>query len=630
MDTLNMLSAQMNNVMKLLSRQGGVGSSSSNAHVAYCSICGGWRHHPNFELKDQGNQPNPINPLGFQPRQSQAETKPDWEIAVKKLAKVTSDRFERVEGRLDQRTTMYRNVEIQIGQIASALTNRNQGELPSKTEVNPKEHVKAITLRSGKQLEDHPVVEVEKGESEKQEEKQRNQEAIVEENSREKPRESQPSSSTTIPIPPVIPFPQRLKPNKFDKDFEKFIKIFKQLHINIPFADVILQILSYATFLKKIMTRKKKLKDCKTIALMEECNAIIQNKLPPKLKDPGSFSILCTIGNIDFSKELCDIGTSVSLISLTAARQLDLHEFKRTNITLQLTDKSIRYPLRGLENVLIKVQKFIIPVDFVVLDMEEDMSMPIIVGVPFIATVGTIIDVKNGKLKFQVDEEEVEFNLNEMKKYPVFTDHAYSIGTIDKLTQEMSQVNFDFDPLEYCLMSLGMQGGDCEKIEKLAKYLDSQAPYRRSNLYESLGQGKGLPQPSEVELPKLELKPLPTHLRYEFLGENSTLPVIVSADLDNEQCEKLLRVLRRHKKAIGWTISNIKATMVRTRRAVVRTPSPSSSEERTSSILEESPVEESPSHESPPRSRHKRASTSHEEPTPDYDITRFTSLENQQ
>ncbi|XP_071924735.1 uncharacterized protein [Coffea arabica] len=591
MDTLNMLSAQMNNVMKLLSRQGGVGSSSSNAHVAYCSICGGWRHHPNFELKDQGNQPNPINPLGFQPRQSQAETKPDWEIAVKKLAKVTSDRFERVEGRLDQRTTMYRNVEIQIGQIASALTNRNQGELPSKTEVNPKEHVKAITLRSGKQLEDHPVVEVEKGESEKQEEKQRNQEAIVEENSREKPRESQPSSSTTIPIPPIL---------------------------------------SYATFLKKIMTRKKKLKDCKTIALMEECNAIIQNKLPPKLKDPGSFSILCTIGNIDFSKELCDIGTSVSLISLTAARQLDLHEFKRTNITLQLTDKSIRYPLRGLENVLIKVQKFIIPVDFVVLDMEEDMSMPIIVGVPFIATVGTIIDVKNGKLKFQVDEEKVEFNLNEMKKYPVFTDHAYSIGTIDKLTQEMSQVNFDFDPLEYCLMSLGMQGGDCEKIEKLAKYLDSQAPYRRSNLYESLGQGKGLPQPSEVELPKLELKPLPTHLRYEFLGENSTLPVIVSADLDNEQCEKLLRVLRRHKKAIGWTISNIKATMVRTRRAVVRTPSPSSSEERTSSILEESPVEESPSHESPPRSRHKRASTSHEEPTPDYDITRFTSLENQQ
>nr|XP_027067481.1 uncharacterized protein LOC113693100 [Coffea arabica] len=521
MDTLNMLSTQMNNVMKLLSRQSGVGPSSSNAHVACCSICGGehdtnecvdseqvqfvnnynrnaqnnpysntynpgWRNHPNFGWKDQGNQPRPANPPGFQSRQQQVETKPGWEMAVEKLAKVTSDRFERVEGRLDQLTTMYRNVEVQIGQIASSLNNRNQGELPSKTEVNPKKHVKAITLRSGKQLKDPPVVEVKKDENEKQEEKHRNQEAIVEESSREESRKNRPSSSATIPIPPAIP--------------------------------------SYAKFLKEIMTRKRKLEDCETIALTEECSAIIQNKLPPKLKDPGSFSIPCTIGNVDFSKALCDFGASVSLIPLTVARQLGLHELKRTNITLQLADRSIRYPLGVLENVLIKVQKFIIPVDFVVLDMEEDISMPIILGRPFLATAGTIIDVKNGKLKFQVGEEEVEFNLNEMEKYPSFTDHAYSIGTIDKLTQEMSQVNLDLDPLEYCLMSLG----------------------------------KGFSQPSEIEPPRLELKPLPTHLRYEFLGENSTLRVIVSADLDDEQCTKLLRVLRKHKKAMGWTIADIK------------------------------------------------------------------------
>ncbi|XP_027103283.1 uncharacterized protein [Coffea arabica] len=390
-------------------------------------------------------------------------------MAVEKLAKVISDRFERVEGRLDQLTTMYRNVEVQIGQIASSLNNRNQEKLPSKMGINPKEHVKAITLRSGKQLEDPPVMEVEKDENEKQEEKQRNQE--------------------------------------------------------IP---------SYAKFLKKIMTRKRKLEDCETIALTEECSAIIQNKLPPKLKDPGSFSIPCIIGNIDFSKVLCDLGARVSLIPLTVARQLGLKEFKSTNITLQLTDRSIIYPLRVLENVLKKVQKFIIPVDFVVLDIEEDVSMPIILDRPFLATAGTIIDVKNGKLKFQVGEEDVEFNLHEMEKYPSFTDHAYSIGTIDKLTQEMSQVNFDFDPLEYCLMSLGMQEGDCGEIEELVKYLDFQAPYKRGNLYESLGQGKGLSPPSEIEPPKLELKPLSTHLRYEFLEKNSTLPVIVSADLDDE------------------------------------------------------------------------------------------------
>ncbi|XP_071924761.1 uncharacterized protein [Coffea arabica] len=526
MDTLNMLSAQMNNVVKLLNRQAGVGSSSSNAHVACCSVCGGehdtndcvdfeqvqfvnnynrnaqnnpysntynpgWRNHPNFGWKDQSNQHRPTNPPGFQPRQPQAETKPGWEIVVEKLAKVTSDRFERVEGRLDQLTTMYRNVEVQIGQIAGSLNNRNQGDLPSKTEVNPKEHVKAITLRSGKQLEDPPVVESEKNGSEKQNKKGRNQEASLEEDSREKPREDQPSSSTTIPIPPAVPFPQRFKPNKIDKEFEKFVRIFKQLHINIPFANAILQIPSYVKFLKEIMTRKRKLEDCETIALTEECSAIIQNKLPPKLKDPGSFSIPCTIGNIDFSKALCDLGASVLLIPLTVARQLDLHELKRTNLTLQLADRSIRHPLGVLENVLIKVQKFIIPVDFVVLDMEEDISMPIILGRPFLATAG-------------------------------------------------------------------MQEGDCEALEEVAKYLDFQAPYNRGNAYESLGQGKGLPPPSEIEPPKLELKPLPTHLRYEFLGENNTLPVIVNAYLDEEQCAKLLRVLRRHKKVIGWTISDIK------------------------------------------------------------------------
>ncbi|XP_071932873.1 uncharacterized protein [Coffea arabica] len=292
MDTLNMLSAQMNNVMKLLNRQGGVGPSSSNAHAACCSICGG-EHDTNECVdseQDQGNQPRPANPPGFQSRQQQAETKPGWEMAVEKLAKVTSDRFERVEGRLDQLTTMYRNVEVQIGQIASSLNNRNQGELPSKTEVNPKEHVKAITLRSGKQLEDPPMMEVEKDENEKQE-KQRNQEAIVEENSREKSRENQPSSSATIPIPLAVPFPQRLKQNKFDKDFEKFVKLFKQLHINIPFADAILQIPSYAKFFKEIMTRKRKLEDCETIALTEECSdgckpvVETQRRLNPNMKE---------------------------------------------------------------------------------------------------------------------------------------------------------------------------------------------------------------------------------------------------------------------------------------------------------------------------------------------------------
>nr|XP_027088709.1 uncharacterized protein LOC113710060 [Coffea arabica] len=360
----------------------------------------------------------------------------------------------------------------------------------------------AITLRSDKQLEDRPMVENgENNENKRQGDELMDQEVNMGKGSKGKSKEEQPTSSTTIPIPPAVPFSQQLKPNKLDKEFEKFIP-------------------SYAKFLKEIMTRKRRLDDRETITLTEECSAIIQNKLPPKLKELGSFSIPCTIGNIEFLKVLCDLGASVSLIPLMVARQLRLHELKRTNITLQLADRSVRYPVRVLENVLIKVQKFIIPVDFVVLDMEENMSMPIISSRPFLAIVGTIIDVKNSNLKFQVGEKDVAFNLNEMEKYPFLTDHACSIDTIDVLTQGLDRINFDVDSLEICLSSARMLGEIEEEINALAQCLNAQPPYRKRCVYENLGQGKGLPPFSEIEAPKLELKPLPSHLKYEFLGEN--------------------------------------------------------------------------------------------------------------
>ncbi|XP_027082493.1 uncharacterized protein [Coffea arabica] len=333
---------------------------------------------------------------------------------------------------------------------------------------------------------------------------------------KEKMEENEPQMGDTTPIPPPVPFSQRLKPSRNDKEFEKFVNIFKQLHINIPFVDAILQIPSYAKFLKEIMTKKRKLVDSETITLTEECSAIIQNKLPPKLKDPGSFTVPCTIGNVEFSKALCDLGASVSLIPLTVAKQLGLKELKRTNISLQLADRSIRHSMGILENVLIKVQKFIIHVDFVVLDMEEDVNVPIILGRPFLATAGTIIDVKRDKFKFQIGEEEVEFDLSKVEKYLSFTDHVYSVDICDELALEMSQVNLDNDSLELCLNGIGLQE---EQVEEMTEFLQAQVPYKRRNAYEKLGLNKGLPPPSCEQAPQLEFKPLPKHLKYTFLGE---------------------------------------------------------------------------------------------------------------
>ncbi|XP_027072036.2 uncharacterized protein [Coffea arabica] len=103
--------------------------------------------------------------------------------------------------------------------------------------------------------------------------------------------------------------------------------------------------------------------------------------------------------------------------------------------------------------------------------------------------------------------------------------------------------------------TIGMQE---KEVEEMAKYLDVQVPYKRGNSYESLGVSKELPSPSEEQAPRFEFKPFPKHLKYAFLRENETLPVIVNAELNMEQLEKFLRVLKKYLRAIGWTISDIK------------------------------------------------------------------------
>ena len=160
---------------------------------------------------------------------------------------------------------------------------------------------------------------------------------------------------------------------------------------------------SYAKFMKEIISRKRKLEDYETIALTEECSAIIQHKLPQKLKDPGSFTVPCEIGGSVFEKALCDLGASINLMPLSIFRRLGLVEAKPIRVTLQMADRSIKHPRGVIEDVLVKVDKFIFPADFVVLDMEEDRDIPIILGRPFLATGKALIDVQKGELRLRVD-----------------------------------------------------------------------------------------------------------------------------------------------------------------------------------------------------------------------------------
>ncbi|KAJ9548230.1 hypothetical protein OSB04_020773 [Centaurea solstitialis] len=342
------------------------------------------------------------------------------------------------------------------GQIAEALQARASGQFPSQTEKKPREECKAIHLRNGKELIPDPMREpvVEDTEMEGTKADLVDVEEILIEDeaplkepktyAKGKEKENVHAKPTVNATTPKVPFPSRLKAHKDDVNFTKFLEVFKKLHVNIPFADALAQMPSYVKFLKDILSNKRKIEEHATVALTEECSAIIQHKLPPKLKDPGSFTIPVHIGNFEFSKALCDLGSSINLMPLSIFRKLGLGEVQPTNVTLQLADRSITYPYGVIEDVLIKVDKFYFPADFVVLDIDEDEEIPLILGRPFLATGGALIDVKGGKLTLRVGEEKVVFNVFRAAKYSSRSYECYRVDDVDSISRETySQQIFD-------------------------------------------------------------------------------------------------------------------------------------------------------------------------------------------
>ena len=133
--------------------------------------------------------------------------------------------------------------------------------------------------------------------------------------------------------------------------------------------------------MKEVIARKRKLEDYETVKLTKKCSANIKRQIPKKLKDPGSFIIPCIIGELHIEKALRNLRASINLMPLLIFQKLNLREITLTTITLQLADRSITYPRGTMEDVLVKVGKFIFLVDFIVLDMEEDRKIPIILGI---------------------------------------------------------------------------------------------------------------------------------------------------------------------------------------------------------------------------------------------------------
>ena len=236
-----------------------------------------------------------------------------------------------------------------------------------------------------------------------------------------------------------MPFPQRLQKSRREEQFSKFLDIFKKIEINIPFTEVISQMPLYAKFLKEVLSKKRKIAEEGIVSLTATCSAIIQQKLQAKMKDPSSFTILCFIGKYEFKKALCDSGASINLMPLSMVQRLSLGELTLTAITLQMADRSMAQPEGILEDVLVRVGKFVFPVDFVVMQMEEDTQVPLLLGRPFLATGAALIDVQKGELTLRVGDEVVQFNINRSLEHPtVETDSCMVVRNNSFLNDELN------------------------------------------------------------------------------------------------------------------------------------------------------------------------------------------------
>ncbi|KAM1624795.1 hypothetical protein ACFX2K_022943 [Malus domestica] len=263
---------------------------------------------------------------------------------------------------------------------------------------------------------------------------------------------------------------------------------------------------------------------------------------------------------------MLDLGASINVMPYSIYASMNLGELKNDGVIIQLADRSNAYPKGVLEDVLVQVGNLIFPADFYVLDMEDSphsTPLPILLGRPFMKTARTKIDVFKGTLTMEFDGEVIDFNLSESIKFPKDDHSCFSIDIIDDLAQDFLDC-LERDTLETTIaQGIGHKNGVAvPRSEDEAKIVAA---------LESLPQHHGKPSnpisipvstnkmlPSVIQAPVLELKPLPNHLKYVFLGDNETLPVIVSSSLTAIEEEKLIRVLKEHKTAIGWTLADIR------------------------------------------------------------------------
>nr|GFA79046.1 reverse transcriptase domain-containing protein [Tanacetum cinerariifolium] len=424
-----------------------------------------------------------------------------------------------------------------------------------------------------------------------------------------------PVSAPMPNLKPSIPYPSRRdnerRREQANEQIEKFYENFKDMSFEISFTDSLILMPKFASTLKALIGNKEKLSEMARTSMNEHYLAVILNKLPKKLRDPGKFLIPCEFSGMDECLALADLGASINLIPLSVWKELSLSKLTPTYMTLELADRSVSKPIGIAKDVSVKVGMFYFPVDFVVVDFEPDPRVPLILGRCFLKTGRALIDVYNGELTLRIGIEAITYNLDQTSRYSANYDQmmANKINITDEDCEEYFQEVLGFSdvtangsptPSDDLIVSttspmltsfrdsdfllfeeadafLGLEDDpdspeldpsyyDPERdIQMLEDILNSDPTPSLPNHEQSVSSFKSELKACEAktikssvdEPPEVKLKDLPPHLEYAFLEGDNKLPVIIAKELGDEGKAALIKVLKSHKRAIAWKLSDI-------------------------------------------------------------------------
>nr|XP_025685091.1 uncharacterized protein LOC112785885 [Arachis hypogaea] len=404
--------------------------------------------------------------------------------------------------------------------------------IPSQLLPNPKGGINSITLRFGTQLKERdskapsPMIvtqeenRVEIEEIEKEEEAQ----VVVEDEDPQPKSEFRRKEQVLEEVAQPIPFPTMARKAKKRIELDpKMVEMFKKVEVTIPLFDVIHQVPKYAKFLKDLCVNKDRIHELETIPLGSSISALMG--AIPKKCDTGPCLVSCVIDGIQFIDCMYDIGACVSIMPLSIYHISKLSPLKRSAARFVLADKSIITVTGIAEDVLVNIKGLIFPIDFHIIEMppsESERTSYILLGRPFLRTSRFKLDAHSGTKSFEIDGRFVSFSLEEAMRHPPENHSIFQCDLIYNIVAEVHYAKLD----------------EKHMIEE-----DSEDPSEEVQV--------------TSQEQKLELKPLPPHLKYSYLDEAHKFPVIIARELNPQQEEKLLCVLRKNKRAIGWSLADL-------------------------------------------------------------------------